>query len=376
MLKVINRVSYRSIFTLYLFAQTPTPTGISEDEELDGISGSVCMQTALLQLQRLRERQGSYQINVSKTSTWTASSPSTSLTQDFLDLESRAYWTAVMWDTSCSLTSNFRTSLTSGLKGACAEPAWRLTRSFLVGSFHPETEDWRANGFEVCDDIASKVISAAAVSNLYIWKNIASLKEALREGVDEDSILFAWKALLDAIHIFKTSIRPLLDKCERRIHFLDQVCRLSWYEISIKYYLGILVLVDALEAADRNDLLPGVVEPKGNAEHESFNVLKFGLENTYTIYGPGEDSNIRLSAAGSTGFPEGMITASFVAIDPYPQYVVDVVLLMSKVTDRKYCQGKIKHETYTHLLFILRNALEQLPQSSGSVQAARESLQC
>lgn len=375
MLKVINRVSYRSMFTLYLFAQTPIPIGISEDEELDGISGSACMQTALFQLQKLRERQGSCQFNGSKISTWTASLPSTSLTQGFLDFESRAYWAAVIWDTSCSLTLNFRTSLTSGLKGACAEPAWRLARSFLVGSFHPETEDWRANGFELCDDIASKIISAAAVSNLYIWKNITSLKEALREGVDENSVLFAWKSLLDAIHIFKTSIRPLIDMCERRIHFLDQVRRLNWYEVSLKYYLGILVLVNTLQAAGRDDLLLGVAEARGNAEHESFNVLKFGLENTYTICGPGGDSNAGPNAVGSTEFPEKTITASFIAIDPYPQYVVESVLLMSKVADQPYWQGKIKHETYIHLSSILRNALEQLPQSSKSVQAARESLQ-
>lgn len=44
MLKVINRVAYRSVVTLYLFGQTPIPVGISEDEELDGITGVLCVQ--------------------------------------------------------------------------------------------------------------------------------------------------------------------------------------------------------------------------------------------------------------------------------------------------------------------------------------------
>lgn len=379
MLKVINRASYRSILTLYLFAQTPTPVGISEDEELDGISGSVCFQTALLQIQRLRERQRSCQYNGSEVSAWTgaltSSAPSANLTQAYLDFESRAYWAAVMWDTSSSLTLNFRTSLTSGLKGACSEPAWRLARSFLVGSFHPETEHWRTKCFEVSDEVASRVISAAAVGKLYVWKNIASLKEALREGVDEDSVLFAWNALLDAIDIFKTTIRPLLNNCERRLHFLNQVSRLSWYEVNSQYYLGILVLVDAIEAADRSDLLPGVTEARQDAERESFNVLKFGIESTYTIHGPGEDSNTASKFDGTTDFPGRPITTSFVAIDPYPHHVVDSVLLMGKVIGRKYRQGKIKHGAYSYLSSTLLDALGQLPQSSKSVQAAREKLQ-
>ena len=64
MLKVINRTSYRSVLTLYLFDQTPVPSGISEEEEMDGISSVVCTQTALLQLQQLRERLWSCKLTV------------------------------------------------------------------------------------------------------------------------------------------------------------------------------------------------------------------------------------------------------------------------------------------------------------------------
>lgn len=47
MLRIINRPSYRSMLSLFLFALTPIPMGISEDEEADGVSGQVCIHAAL-----------------------------------------------------------------------------------------------------------------------------------------------------------------------------------------------------------------------------------------------------------------------------------------------------------------------------------------
>lgn len=379
MLKVINRTSYRSVLTLYLFGQTPVPSGISEEEELDGISGMVCTQTALLQLQQLRERLRSCQFNGSGVSAWsdavTSSAESPNLTQTFIDLESRAYWAAVTWDTSSSVTLNIRSSLTSGLKGACLEPAWRLTRGFLVGSFHARSEDWRKKGFEVSDEVAPQIISAAAVCKIYTWRTIASVKEALREGVEESDTLYAWDALLDALDVFKTTIHPLLNICERKLHFLGQVERLDWYVVVLHYHLGILMLAEAVEAANRLDLLSQLTEMRLDAEQESFNVLKFGLESKYTIHGP-PDESYNASGVDSIAYSTGQsITTSFVSIDPYPHYVLASVRLVKKAISRKYRQGNIKREAYSYLSSTLLKALEQLPQSSKMVRSARENLQ-
>ncbi|CAO2648821.1 Nn.00g097700.m01.CDS01 [Neocucurbitaria sp. VM-36] len=379
MLKVINRTSYRSVLTLYLFAETPTPTGISEQEEQDGISQSICMQTALLQVQQLRGRLESRQSAGLDKSAWSdataCSSQSTNSTQAYLDLESRAYWAAVMWDTSSSLTSSFRTSLTSGLKGGCSEPAWRVAKSFLVGSFHYRTEHLRTANLEVTDEVACEISSAATTCVLYVWKNIASLKEAFREGVDEATVIFVWKAVLDANDIFQTSIHPLLSRCEKRLHFLDQVSRLSWYKVITQYHLGILILADTIEAAGRSDLLPGIAAVKEEAEHEAFNVLKFGIESTYIVYGSGEDTSTAPSI-DSTGKPSRpSITVSLVAVDPCPHNVVDLVKFMNKVITRKCRQGKMKPATFSYLQSILLDALKQLPQSSKLVQVAWENLQ-
>ncbi|KIW32678.1 uncharacterized protein PV07_04207 [Cladophialophora immunda] len=395
MLKAINLPSYRSVLALYLFGQTPVPLGISPEEELDGISGVVCSKTALLHVQQLRERQRCCQFNGSGFSAWSdaspdahdknptaaaAASPTTHLTEAYLNLESRAYWATVTWDTSDSMTLNFRSTLSSGLKGACTEPVWQLARGFLVGWFHDRTHAWRRPGFRVSSDVAPQITSAASVCTIYTWRTIASLKEALREGVDEAGVQVGWAALLDAVDVFTTTVRPILRNCERQLHFLGQVDRLHWYEIVLLYHLGILILADALEAAHRSDLLRQLEALSLAAEHECFNVLKFGLESTYTLTAsrphqrqqqqPSSDS------ATETELPaQSSLRVSFVAIDPYPQHVVAAVMLMGKAFLRQYSQGSITHEAYCHLAATLRDALCQLPQNSKAVQSARENLQ-
>ncbi|KAH8199952.1 hypothetical protein TruAng_005891 [Truncatella angustata] len=373
MLKIINRVSYRSVLSLYLFSQTPIPIGIAEDEVMEGISNMMCHQTALLQVQRLRERQkGSRLLGSEVLPLKRIPTPSVGVSQTFLDLESRVYWAVIMWDTSSSLTSNFRASLTSGLKGACSEPAWRLVRAYLVGSFIPRTDPWRADGFEVTDETASQTFSAATICIIYTFKTITSLKEALREGVDEDDVFFAWKAFLDAFEIFKTSIRPLLSLCEKHLQFLGQERRLSWYKLNLVYNLGILVLFDALEAAHRSDLLAQVADAGQDAEHESLNILKFGLENKYRINTPASDSSTRLRPTRGSAYPIGV---SLVAIDPFPHHVVDLVILMTKVILRNYRDNIFDGGVYSNLSSILQETLAQLPQSSKFVQDAQEYLQ-
>jgi hypothetical protein len=362
MLKVINRPSYRSVLALYLFGQTPVPRGISREEELDGISGVVCSQTALLHVQQLRERLRCCQFNGSEVSAWadTTSSPLIS-TQRYLNLETRAYWAAVIWDTSEAMTLNFRSSLSSGLKGACSEPVWQLTRAWLVGSFHDRTED----GSRLSEDVAAEVMSAASVCTVYTWRTVASLKEALREGVDEATVQSVWGSVLDALDVFRTTIHPLLSKCERQLHFLGEADRFHWYAVGLLHHLGVLLLADALEAAPRSDLLRQLADASLAAEHECLNVLKFGLDSTYTIVPSPVDST-------DASRP---VTVSFVAIDPHPHHVVAAVRLLDKAFRHQYVQGAIQHEAYAHLSSTLRKALDQLPQNSKAIQSAKENLQ-
>jgi hypothetical protein len=360
MLKAINRISYRSMLTLYLFAQTPVPVGLSEHEELDGISGLVCIQTALCQLQQLRALNASCQFDAPASGTSFDSARSMS---QYVDYENRAYWAAMIWDTSSSLTLEYRTSLTSGLKGACSEPTWRLVKAFLVGSFVPRTEQWHREGFEPTGEVANEIVSAASICKTYIWKNITSLKEAIREGVQDDGVLFAWKALLEAFDIFNTSIRPLLKSCEMRLQCFAPSLRLKLFNVNLQYCLGVLLLIQSLENAARSDLLQELRLQKHDAECESFSVLKLGLENKYMTNEPVE-------AQSNNGLPRLSTTITLVAIYPNPQYVVECVIRIHKGLQSRLGQNDTTVDNYSDPVSILLRALSQLPQSSKSVQEA------
>ncbi|KAK1622711.1 hypothetical protein BDP81DRAFT_465783 [Colletotrichum phormii] len=266
MLKLLTRVTYQSVLALYLFSETPIPIGISEEENSDGISGLVCLHAALSQVQNLRDgRVGTH------------------VTTEFLNLESRIYWAAVSWDTANSLVSNLRSSLTSGLKGACLEPVWIVARAFLKSSFQPKIERWRAGTLELTDEDACPIFSGAAVGILYFCKTITSLKEAVREGVDETTLQLTWKSLLDALDIWENSIHPLLETCQRRLNLLDPKHRLHWFQLSLEYWLGVLIVVDTLENAYRSDLVRQVTKLRQDAQCEIFNVIQYGLKTDYIL---------------------------------------------------------------------------------------------
>ncbi|EXJ87228.1 hypothetical protein A1O3_04187 [Capronia epimyces CBS 606.96] len=446
MLKVINRVSYRSVLTLFLFGLTPIPVGVSEEEEMDGLTGQICVQTALQQVQRLRERQRNYQFNGSKVSlgpdvsmsmsSSPAPTPSSNITSTFLSAESRAYWGALIFDTSASLTLNFRSSLTSGLHGVGTESSWQALK-MGAGSFHTRTEEWRRGSVELTEDMVKQVIAAASAGNLYLLKMIAVLKEALREGYEEKKLAGAWTCALEALDMFKVTFLPLLRLCQRRLRFLGQVERLNWYELMLHHFLGILLLIDGIEAADRSDLLSQLTETRADAEREILNTLQFGLDSTYLVHGvhhtntvtntvTNTNTNTNTSTNTSTNSLLGnnplsgntdtnpllgntntnplsgvqstntntntntnplsgalgnfalsrssVLSASFVAIDPFPHHVVAAVQLMHKVVSREYDQRRITLDTCQRLTSTLLQALEHAPQTSKSVDAARQEL--
>ncbi|KAJ4357154.1 uncharacterized protein N0V89_001729 [Didymosphaeria variabile] len=358
MLMLLSRVSYRSVLALYLFAQTPVPAGIGEEEELSGISGSVCMHVALMHIQKLRQRCDPVK------------KAQANVTQAFLDLESRAYWAAVIWDTSDSLSSDMRTSLTSGLNGACSEPAWRLARAFLVGSFTPSTERWLTNGFDINDENASRIIGAASVSQVLMWKNVTSLKEALREGVDEGTVLWVWNSLQDTVSIFRNSIRPLLGLCERRIQFLGQAVRLCWFEVTLRYCVGVMVLLDALEVAKRSDLLEQLLEVRDEVEHESFAVLKFGMDNVYRIPTQGH-----LDTEVASLIPREPMEIPFVTLYAFPRHVVTLVQLVCRGIVQKRHEEKLDRNVFAHLASMLVDSLALLPRNLKEIGSARRGLE-
>jgi hypothetical protein len=155
-------------------------------------------------------------------------------------------------------------------------------------------------------------------------------------------------------------------KCGQRLHSLHQRVRLNWYQVLLHYFLGILMLEDALKVAGREDLLHRISAVGPDAESEAYDMLEFGLENTYALRGLEEveaDGRIRASVA-----------VTLVALDPYPRHVVDTVALMHNRLRRKY--GMDSHDgTYIRRLSILIRTLRQLPRSSRAVMETQDIVQ-
>lgn len=237
MLRVINRPAYRSMLALFLFALTPIPTGISEDEEADGISGQACVHAALQQIQSLRAQQRNLQFSGSKVSPSTPAAPAVVATPDavnaaaFINAESIAYWAALTFDTSASLTLNCRSLLSSGLFGFEAESPWRLVRT-CAQMFAENSQRWQQHGDlgagGMTDDRANQIIAAGAAWKLLGWKLTAVFKEALRDGHDEAEIDKAYAMVVDSITEFNATFRHLLEACQRRMPFLSQRTKLRW----------------------------------------------------------------------------------------------------------------------------------------------------
>ena len=56
--------------------------------------------------------------------------------------------------------------------------------------------------------------------------------------------------------------------------------------LMLHYHLSILMIVDMIEATDRQDLLPDITDISIDAENTIMNTLAFGLHNTFTLSRP------------------------------------------------------------------------------------------
>ncbi|KAL5601894.1 hypothetical protein FOBRF1_009427 [Fusarium oxysporum] len=271
MLRVINRPSYRSMLSLLLFALTPIPEGISEEEETDGISGQACVHAALQQIQTLRARQRNLQFSGSKVSPSLKSqaivtTPESIETSGFINAESTVYWAALTFDTSASLTLNCRSLLSSGLFGFESELPWRLVKT-CAKMFDENARQWKQGSSDMTDERANQIIAAGASWKLLGWKVTAIFKEALRDGHEESEVRRAYLAVVDSVKQFGIIYRPLLDECHKRMPFLGQQTKLRWFSLMLHYHLSILMLVDIIEATDRQDLLPDITDICIDAEN-------------------------------------------------------------------------------------------------------------
>ena len=128
----------------------------------------------------------------------------------------------------------------------------------------------------------------------------------------------------------------------------------------LHYHLSILIMIDATETARRTDIWQQLSITRSEAEGSVMNCLVFGLSNEFTIPKLSDD------------FPGTVIKVPLVAIDPYPHHVVAAVQLLWKGIEGDYGAGKLDFNTVENLQSILLRTLELLPQTSKSVQNAKE----
>ncbi|CRG87038.1 hypothetical protein PISL3812_04052 [Talaromyces islandicus] len=373
-LRVMNRPCYRSALTLFLFASTPIPVGISEEEESDGVPAQVCVQAALQQVLTLRALQRSIEFNGSKVSPIPHSSNSltngTPVTNSFLGVESMVYWAAMTFDTSSSLTLNTKSLLSPGLNlGTESDSPWRLAQT-CTNIFHQETDNWRAHGVYITEEIANQIIASAASYKLFIWKAAAAVKEALREGLGEGVVQKVFATAVDAVEQFSLTYRELLAGCERRIQFFGHDTKLRWYEVILHYNLSILIMLNAIEMAERTDLLEKMAVMKASAEGTLFNCLIFGLNNHFHIP---RFNDLRESQEVDDGEPQGSTrSVPLIAIDPYPHHVVAAVRILWKAVERDLENNCLDEKIAEKTQRVLLDTLTLLPQASKSVNIARQ----
>ncbi|KAH8688706.1 hypothetical protein BGW36DRAFT_392055 [Talaromyces proteolyticus] len=376
-LRVINRPCYRSALTLFLFALTPIPAGISEEEEIDGVPAQFCVQAALQQVLTLRALQRSLEFNGSKVSSISpilnAITSPTPVTKDFLGIESMVYWAAMTFDTSSSLTLNTKSLLSPGLVlGAELESSWRLVRT-CTNIFHEETKDWRAEGVHITEERANQIIASASSWKLFVWKAAAVVKEALREGQEEEAVQQAFRTAIDAVNQFSLTYRELLAACERRIQFFGHKTKLRWYELILHYNLSILIMLDAVEIAGRMDLIEKTKVVKADAEGSLMNCLIFGLNNDFYVSRQGIlQQQLHLQNSQEDDEHELNKRVPLIVIDPYPHHVVAGVRILWKAVERNLENNTLDQSTAEHMHGIMLQALRLLPQASKSVRTARQ----
>ena len=139
----------------------------------------------------------------------------------------------------------------------------------------------------------------------------------------------------------------------------------------LHYHMGILVLLDAIEAAGRMDLLPKLEKTRTESEQGVINILKFGLEARCPVQ---VDHRMFSAVTQTIAPPIAKGTASFIAIDPYSHHVVASTQLVSKAIIREHRAGRVGADAFINLQETLVTALQHLPDCSKSVQIAREQL--
>jgi hypothetical protein len=139
----------------------------------------------------------------------------------------------------------------------------------------------------------------------------------------------------------------------------------------LRYHLSILKLLEAIERNKRIDLLLNLKIAGSDSEQGAINILKFGLDARAPVQQG--CTNIAKTKDGSVSMnPLG--TASFIAIDPWPDNIIATVQLVSRAINGGRKKGSIGPDAFDNLRDSLFQTVQQLPSSSKHAHATRNGL--
>lgn len=129
----------------------------------------------------------------------------------------------------------------------------------------------------------------------------------------------------------------------------------------LRYHLGILKLLEAIERNKQIDLLLNLKTERSDSEQGAINILKFGLDARAPIPKCCSKTTKTKDNSPSLNVIE---TASFIAIDPWPDNIIATVQLISTAINGDRKKGLISHDAFDNLRDTLFQTVRQLPGSS------------
>lgn len=139
----------------------------------------------------------------------------------------------------------------------------------------------------------------------------------------------------------------------------------------LRYHLGILKLLEAIERNKRIDLLLNLKLARSDSEQGAMNILKFGLYARAPV--PKSCPKITETKDRFESM-NIMCTASFIAIDPWPDNIIATVQLISTAINGDRKKGLIGPDAFDNLRETLFETIRQLPGSTKQTCTALHSL--
>ncbi|KIW95865.1 uncharacterized protein Z519_02929 [Cladophialophora bantiana CBS 173.52] len=298
--RVLTRPSYRSILALYLFGTTPFSSK-NKDKRIS----DYCFESALRHYVHLRAK-----VSIATRFPLTArqqpydptdNAPAeTKAQEEYIHLQDTAYWFGIVIDGSRALT-RCRPSVL--LPGFCGEPqVWEPVRK-QSEAFDTIYRPMQSSKAILTDEAVFAMIQYGSSCKTLFWKVVSRVQDCLVYRSIELQLETLTESVVQEMSRFERVFGPFLDKCARDHVFLSEKSRISYLILSLHFHLGVLILVDTLEAQS------GVQVPS-----QHIDIGECRLSSTRTVV---SIINMMLLPPESYNSDDG---ANLIFKDPYPEH--------------------------------------------------------